>query len=191
MTGAQRVGAGWLVCSRSTSGLVPSPAGSCPRSRWGRLAGSAILAWSWAQGPGSFCDPQLGELRSLTQSAVEDFFFRGGRLPADDEGFVRYAEVMVLQEDRRAVEVLRVGYFQHRTRTNGTLDRKSYMEVTAAAGEAAFGHLSFAKPPPGVVGAEDKFAPRRLDRLNRWKPTRAEVVKLRELVNRKAGREIM
>jgi hypothetical protein len=42
-----------------------------------------------------------------------------------------------------------------------------------------------------VVGAEHKFAQRRLDHLSRWTPTRAEVVKLRELVNRKAGRAIM
>lgn len=108
-----------------------------------------------------------------------------------EEGFVRYAEVLVLLDDRRAVEVLRVGYFQHRTRADGTLDRERGMAVMAAAGEAAFGHLPFPKPPPGVVGAEHKFAQRRLDHLYRWKPTRAEIVKLRDLVNRKAGREIM
>ena len=56
---------------------------------------------------------------------------------------------------------------------------------------AAIGRLPFPKPPPGVVGAEHKFAQRRLDHLSLWKPTRAEVVKLRDLVNRKAGREIM
>jgi hypothetical protein len=65
------------------------------------------------------------------------------------------------------------------------------MEVMAAAGEAAFGHLAFPKRHPGVVGAEHKFAQRRLDHLSQWTPTRAEVVKLWELVNRKAGREIM
>jgi hypothetical protein len=138
-----------------------------------------------------FLRPRPGELRSLAQSAVDDFFFRDGRLPADDEGFVRYAEVMVLLSDRRAVEVLRVGYFQHRTRADGRLDRERAMAVVAVAGEAAFGHLPFPKPPPGVVGAEHKFAQRRLDHLHRWKPTPAEIVKLRELVNRKAGREIM
>jgi hypothetical protein len=138
-----------------------------------------------------FLRPRAGELRSLARNTVEDFFFRDGRLPADEEGFVRFAEVMVLLEDRHAVEVLRVEYFQHRTRADGTLDREHHREVMAAAGEAAFGHLSFSKPPPGVVGAEHKFAQRRLDHLSRWKPTRAEVVKLRQLVNRKAGREIM
>jgi hypothetical protein len=90
-----------------------------------------------------FLRPRPGELRSLTQSAVDDFFFRDGRLPADAGGFVRYAEVVVLLEDRRAVEVLRVGYFQDRTGADGMLDRERHSEVMAAAGEAAFGHLSF------------------------------------------------
>jgi len=134
--------------------------------------------------------PLVVESRSAPR-AVDDFFFRDGQLPADQAGFVRYAEVMVLLADRRAVEVLRVGYVQHRTRADGTLDRQRHMEVMAATGEAAFGHLPFPRPPPGVVGAEHKFAQRRLDHLSRWTPTRTEVVKLRELVNRKAGREIM
>lgn len=138
-----------------------------------------------------FLRPRPGELRPLAHSKVEDFFFRDGRLPADEEGFVRYVEVTVLLEDRRAIDLLRVGYFQHRTRPDGALDRKRYMEVMAAAGEAAFGDLPFPKPPPGVVGAEHKFAQRRLDHLNRWKPTRAELVKLRELVNHKARRELL
>jgi len=138
-----------------------------------------------------FLRPQAGELHSLARNTVEDFFFRDGRLSADQEGFVRFAEVVVLLEDRRAVEVLRVGYFQHRTRADGTLDREHHREVMAAAGESAFGHLPFPKPPPGVVGVEHKFAQRRLDHLSRWTPTPAEVVKLRELVNRRAGREIM
>jgi hypothetical protein len=44
-----------------------------------------------------------------------------------------------------------------------------------------------------LIQVEDKFAKRRLEheRLSQWKPTKADIGKLRELVNRKAGREIM
>jgi hypothetical protein len=138
-----------------------------------------------------FLRPRPGELRPLAQNAVEDFFFRDGQLPADAEGYVRYAEVAILFENRRAVEVLRVEYFQHRARADGTLDRAHHRKVMAAAGEAAFGHLPFPKPPPAVIGAQQRFAQRRLDHLSRWKPTRAETGQLRALVNRKAGGEIM
>jgi hypothetical protein len=61
----------------------------------------------------------------------------------------------------------------------------------AALPEAAFGWLQLSKPPPGVVGAEHRFAKRRLDHLNTWKPTQDDLSKLRRLVNRKAGREIL
>ncbi len=143
-----------------------------------------VRAWS-------FLRPRPGELHPLAQRAVDAFFFQDGPLPVDEEGFVRVAEVLVLLEDRRAVEVLRVGYFQHRALADGALDRERYREVMAAAGEAAFGHLALSRPPPGVVGAEHRFAQRRLDHMSLWKPTPAEIKKLRELVNRRAGRAIL
>jgi hypothetical protein len=114
-----------------------------------------------------------------------------GRLPADEEGFVRYAQVIVNLENRRAVEVLRVGFFQHRALKNSSLDHRYFREVMATVPEAAFGWLQLDESPPGVVAAEHKFAKRRLDHLSTWKPTRDELSKLRDLVNHKAGREIM
>jgi hypothetical protein len=138
-----------------------------------------------------FLRPRVGELRPVALAKVEDFFMRDGRFPTDEEGFVRYAEVSVFLEDRRAVEVLRVGYFQHRARADGTLDRDRHMEVMAATGEASFGQIPFSEPPPGVVASEHKFAKRRLEHLSQWKPTKTEIALLREFVNHKAGRTIM
>ncbi len=135
--------------------------------------------------------PRHGELRPLPFGRVDDFFSRGGRLPVDEEGWVQYAEVMVLLEDRRPVEVVRLAYFQCRAHADGTLDRRHYMELMATASEAASGAIAFSKPPPGVVSAEHRFAKRRLEHLSRWKPTKAEVALLRELVNRRARRELL
>jgi len=138
-----------------------------------------------------FLRPRPGELRPLAQRAAQTFISDGGRLPADAEGFVRYAEVIVSLEDRQAVEVLRVGFFQYRALADGTVDREYVREIMATVPEAAFGWLELSKPPPGVIGAEHKFAKRRLDHLSQWKPTQDDLSKLRDLVNRKAGREIM
>ena len=66
-----------------------------------------------------------------------------------------------------------------------------FHEIMATIPEAALGDMERSKRPPGVVGAEHKFAKRRLENLSHWKPTRDELAKLRELVNHKAGREIM
>jgi len=104
---------------------------------------------------------------------------------------VRYAEVIVHLEDRRAVEVLRLAYLQSRALADGTLDRAHYMELMVAAGEAAVGAALRSKPPVGVISAEHRFAQRRLDHLGRWTPTKAEIHLLRQLVNRRARRELL
>jgi hypothetical protein len=132
-----------------------------------------------------------GELCPLALSAVEAFMSKGGRLPTDTEGFVRYAQVVVSLQNRRAVEVLHLGFFQYRALKNGTLDRSHYDEILRTVPEAAFGWLQLSRPPPGVVPAEHRFAKRRLEHLSQWKPTQAELQLLGELVNRKAGRELL
>lgn len=139
----------------------------------------------------SFLRPRPGELHPVTRSAVKAFVFGTGRLPTDADGFVRFAEVIVSLHHRRAVNVLRVGFFQYRALVDGTLDREHLREVMAVTSAATFGGLRLAPQPPGVVGAEHRFARRRLEHLSRWKPTRAEHAKLRDLVNRRAGRGIM
>jgi hypothetical protein len=71
------------------------------------------------------------------------------------------------------------------------LDRKHFRKVMEAVPEAAFGWLQVDTPPPGVVAAEHRFAKRRLEHLSTWKPAREDLATLRDLVNQKAGRELM
>ena len=127
----------------------------------------------------------------MSQRAMDGFISGSGRLQADAEGFVRYAQVIVNLKNRRAVEVLRVGFYQHRARKDGKLDRKHFEEVLDAAAEATFGWLPLEVPPQGVIPAEHEFAKRRLEHLSTWKSTPDDLATLRDLVNRKAGREIM
>ena len=131
---------------------------------------------------------QPGELCPLAQSAVDTFMFKGDRLFADPEGFVRYAQVIVRLENRRAVEVLRVGFFQHRVLEDGTLDRDHFDEIVRTMPDAALGGLLIANPMPGLIDAEHRFARRRLKHLSQWTPTQAEIRLLRELVIRRVGR---
>lgn len=122
---------------------------------------------------------------------MDDFFANTGRLATDEDGFVRCAQVIVNLENRRATEVLRLGFFQYRALDDGRIDPEHSRVVMATVHEAALGWLQLTKPPPGVVDAESKFAKRRLQHMSTWKPTQGELSKLRSLVNRKAGREIM
>jgi hypothetical protein len=139
----------------------------------------------------TFLRSKTGEIFPVAQRAVDDFLANTGRLAADEEGFVRCAQVIVNLENRHVIEVLRVGFFQYRALDDGRIDPEHSREVMATVHEAAFGWLQLTKPPPGVVDAECKFAKRRLQHMSTWKPTQGELSKLRSLVNRKAGREIM
>ena len=138
-----------------------------------------------------FLRPRPGELRPVPRSAVESFFSADGRLPCDEQGLVRFVEVVVWLQDRKAVEVARIAFAQHRSLPDGTVDRDHHHEIMALAGEAVMGGLALFEPPPGVVKAEHRFARRRLEHLSQWKPTAAERAVLRDLVNHRAGREIM
>ena len=62
----------------------------------------------------TFLRPHSGELHAVTQRAVSEFLSSAGRLPTDAEGYVRYAEVVVNLENRQAVQLLRVGFYQYR-----------------------------------------------------------------------------
>jgi hypothetical protein len=139
----------------------------------------------------TFLRPRPGELHPVSLRAMDDFLSGGGRLPADAASFVRYAQVIVDLENRRAVEVLRVGFFQHRARKDGKLDRKHLEEVLAATADATAGWIQLDELPQGVIPAEHEFAKRRLEHLSTWKPTPDDLATLRELVNRRAGVEIM
>jgi hypothetical protein len=137
-----------------------------------------------------FLRPPSGELYPVACAAVEAFFAGKASLPADPDGSVRYVEVAVRLEHRRAVEVLRVGYFQQRVGRGGKLDQRHLREVMAVAGEATFGGLGVTRPPAGIIAAEHRFAGRRLAHLSQWQPTTAEVAAIQRLVNQKAGRAV-
>jgi hypothetical protein len=169
----------------------PNPTSAAlPRTRWQRAASWEILVGHGRERVVLSATATGGAAPSYAERC-RSFITSGGRLAADADGFVRYAQVIVSLHDRRAVEVLRVGFYQYRALTDGTLDREHFREIMAVIPEAAFGWLRISQPPQGVVSAEHKFAQRRLEHMSRWKATRADHAKLRELVNRRAGREIM
>ena len=138
-----------------------------------------------------FLRPRTGELCPLPRTRLESFIFGRGRLPADEGGFVRYAQVFVDLEDRRAAEVLHVDYLQYHALHDGTLDLEHLREIMAVGGAAAAGGLGLSDRLEGVIRAEHRFARRRLEQLSRWRPTPDELADLRELVNARAGRAIL
>ena len=132
-----------------------------------------------------------GEVEPLTRKAFEAFFFDGRKLPVSDDGYVRHVQVIVELDERRAVEVLDVGFFQYRALKDGTIDQDSRMELMRNAGMVIGGRLAVEETPPGVIQADHRFAKRRLEHLQNWEPTDADLAVLRELVNRRAKARLM
>jgi hypothetical protein len=138
-----------------------------------------------------FLRPRPGELRPVASAAFDAFYFHDGRLPADEHGLVLYLQVVVRLENRHAVEVVSVGAFQSRTLADGRLDREHLDDIHRLVGETMSAGILPRDRVPGVIDAGGRFAKRRLDHLNTWQPSEAELALLRQLVNKKAGRQIM
>ncbi len=130
-----------------------------------------------------------GELRSIPRARVDAFFDRGGVLPFGEDGFVRYAQLIVLLQERRAVEVERIGYFKYRVLDDGRLDVEHRHAVLRVTSEAMCGPVGAADTD--VVEAGHRFARRQMEHLNSWKPTDSDLIVLRDLVNKRAATKLM
>lgn len=138
-----------------------------------------------------FVRSQPGEFRALTSRAADQFFSdAGGRFPPDADGLVRYAQVCVDMENRRAVALRRVDFLQTRANEDGSIDRDYERKVMHDVVPVVMGGLLPSDSPAGVIDAEPKFAQRRLDHMTKWTPTKEDLESLRRLVNHKAGRDI-
>ena len=107
-------------------------------------------------------------------------------LPGDDDGYIRYVQVVVRLENRRAVELVSVGFFRTGVLADGHVDPEHEYEVMAAVGDMMSGAIGRVERTPGVVNAEHRFAERRLYNLSRWEPEKTDSTVLRGLVNRRA-----
>lgn len=127
-----------------------------------------------------------GELRPLSLKAFDAFTSGKARLPRSADGCVRYVQVLVELENRRAVGLVSVEFFKARALEDGHVDPNHHFDVMVAAGGVMEGNLAPRESIPGVVSAEHRFAQRRLDNLSRWEPEEPDFRALRELVNRRA-----
>lgn len=140
----------------------------------------SVTAWYFLrQGP--------GDVRPLSRKAFEAFSLGKVLLHGGEDGFVRYVEVLVQLENRRAVSLASVGFFKVRVLGDGRVDPEHRFEVMAAASGIVSGNIPPRAGTPDIVNAEHRFAARRLDRLSRWEPEEADSCALRKLVNRRAG----
>lgn len=132
-----------------------------------------------------------GEIKRISVPSMQRFLTGERKLIHDGDKFVRCIGMSVELHNRKPATVARVWFSKIPVLADGTIDPEHRQEVIKiASGDEA---LTSVRDQPGtaVIGAEHRFARRRLGNLAEWRPEQADVDALRTVVNSKAGREML
>ncbi len=125
-----------------------------------------------------------GEIKRISNPSMQRFLTGERPLPHDGDGFVRCIGMSLELRDRKPATVARVWFSKIRVREDGKVDPHHRHEVSKAA-------QSEAQPEGTVVPAHHRFAQRRLSHLAEWRPEEKDLAALREVVNTRAGKEML
>lgn len=130
-----------------------------------------------------------GEIRRVQNSSMQRFISGERSLQQDGDGFVRCIGMSVELRNRKPQTVSRVWFSKIRVRDDGRVDPHHRQEVIRLA------QADSDPPAPAadttVIVAGHHFAKRRLSNLAEWRPEDKDLEALREVVNTRAGREML
>ena len=141
-----------------------------------------------------------GEIRRITNPFMQRFLTGESALQQDGDGFVRCIGMSVELQNRKPAQVARVWFSKIRVREDGRVDPHHRHEtVKLAQAEARrMADEELAQLPSAqssaqtsVVVATHRFAERRLAHLGEWRPEEKDLASLREVVNTRAGKEML
>src|SRR3954462_7724744 len=128
-----------------------------------------------------------GEIRRISNPAMQRFLVGESALPHDGDGFVRCIGMSLEVHKNRPAQVARVWFSKIRVKQDGKIDPHHRHETVKLARSDV--QQSRAESP--VVVAAHRFALRRLSHLGEWRPEERDLTALRAVVNTKAGREML
>jgi hypothetical protein len=131
-----------------------------------------------------------GDLRPIALREMEEFFRGRARLPTVN-GSVDYIRVKVATQQRTAMSVEEVSCERAPLLADGRLDESRWLRAAGAERVLAAQPRVRRRSTGVVIDARDRFEARRQAALARWEPTRADASALRELVNCRAGWEML
>lgn len=129
-----------------------------------------------------------GEIRRISNPAMQRFLTGERALGHDGDGFVRCIGMSVELRDRKPATVARVWFSKIRVRDDGRVDPHHRAETVKLARTEA---SQIGAAESSVIVAGHHFAQRRLSHLGEWRPEQRDLDALRELVNGKTGREML
>ena len=129
-----------------------------------------------------------GELRRISNPAMQRFLTGERALGQDGDGFVRCIGMSVELRNKKPAIVARVWFSKIRVRDDGRVDPHHRSETVRLAQQEAH-QLGAAES--SVIVAGHHFAKRRLSHLGEWRPEQRDLDALRTLVNEKAGCQML
>ena len=127
-----------------------------------------------------------GTLRRIPLPAMQRFLAGESALPHDGDGFVRCIGMSLELRNRKPAMVARVWFSKIRVREDGRVDPHHRHETAKLArSEQAESQVA------SVVPSEHRFAARRLSHLGEWRPEERDLAALRQVVNTRAGKEML
>lgn len=138
-----------------------------------------------------------GEIRRISNPFMQRFLVGERALLQDGDGFVRCIGMSVELQNRKPAQVARVWFSKIRVREDGRVDPHHRHETVKLAQAEA---LQMAQAEPAaessstkssVVVAGHRFAERRLSHLGEWRPEEKDLAALRQVVNTRAGKEML
>ena len=106
-------------------------------------------------------------------------------LPPSDDGFIWYVTMTVWTVNRKVVGIHGVQFSKSRVNAAGFHDEEMKLDEMAVALNSAW-PVERDSSASVVVDATNQFAQRQF----RWKPTNADLRALRDILNRRAGRQL-
>ena len=128
-----------------------------------------------------------GEIRRISNPAMQRFLVGERSLPHDGDGFVRCIGMSVEVHDNEPAQVSRVWFSKIRVNEDGRIDPHHRHETVKLARAEA----DQSRAESSVVAAGHLFALRRLSHLGEWRPEERDLTALRAVVNTKAGRQML
>ena len=131
-----------------------------------------------------------GELQPVPLRTMDAFFRGRAKLPAGGAP-VEYVRVKVAVVSRTALAIEDIACHRAPVLEDGRLDEEKWVKAAGAERVLAARAAVRRDRDQVVIDATDRFEARRQAALARWEPTSADAGALRELVNRRAGWEML
>jgi uncharacterized protein YeaO (DUF488 family) len=161
--------------SSRDSASSASKAGERVRGRQG--GGETMALWFFQR-------TAPGDIRRIPLPSMQRFLAGERALRHDGDGYVRCIGIALELRNRKPCAVRRVWFSKIRVGGDGRVDPEHRARVVREAGARQHGHGP-------VVQAAHRFAERRLAHLAEWRPEESDLRALRNVVNGRAGKEMI